>query len=191
MWLVVIALVGGSIVGLCLGGRPRRFGDIRLHGLGLLVAGAGCELAGSRWGAGWPGTAIVVAGYVLLLGFAVRNAALTGMVLVAMGLAANLTVIALDGGMPVRGLAPGAYGGRHHAERPGDHLTGLADVVPITPIGETVSAGDLVLALGVATVLVGALRPSRRRGPAGPASSSPDELNPPDADAAAVAASPR
>ena len=41
-------------------------------------------------------------------------------------------------------------GRRHHGERPGDHLTGLADVVHLAPLGETVSAGDIVLSLGVA-----------------------------------------
>ena len=83
---------------------------------------------------------------MLLIGFALRNAGLTGMVLVAVGLLANLTVIAVDRGMPVRGLPAGVSDGwRHHGERPGDHLTGLADVVRLTPLGETVSAGDIVL----------------------------------------------
>ena len=52
----------------------------------------------------WLRAGILLAGYVLLICFAVRNAGLTGMVLVAVGLLANLAVIAVDGGMPVRGL---------------------------------------------------------------------------------------
>jgi hypothetical protein len=164
MLLIVVALAAGSIVGLALGGRVRRMADARLRSIGLLLAGAGSEFAGSHLGAGWFGSALLIGGYVLLLSFAVANVALTGMVLVAVGLVANLTVIALDGGMPVRGVPPGAsYGARHHGERPGDHLTGLADVVRVSPLGETVSAGDIVLSLGVATVVVGLMRPARRR----------------------------
>jgi hypothetical protein len=84
------------------------------------------------------------------------------MVLVAFGLFANATVITLNGGMPVRGLPAGATAGaRHHGERPGDHLTALADVVHLAPLHETVSPGDLVLSLGVATVVVGLMRPRR------------------------------
>src|ERR1700685_1362346 len=100
MLLVVIALAAGSVAGLALGGHWRHLADTRLRSVGTLLAGAVCEFAGSRWGPGWFGTALVVAGYVLLASFAVRNAALAGMVLVAAGLLANLTVIALNGGMP-------------------------------------------------------------------------------------------
>ena len=62
---------------------------------------------------------VLVAGYLLLVGFALRNAGLTGMVLVAFGLLANLAVIVVDGGMPVRGLPAGAADGpRHHGDTP-------------------------------------------------------------------------
>jgi hypothetical protein len=66
----------------------------------------------------------------------------------------------------VRGLPAGVSDGwRHHGERPGDRLTGLADVIPITPLGETVSAGDLVLSLGVATAMASLTRTRRRPAP--------------------------
>ena len=163
MPLVVLALAAGVLGGLVVGGRFRHLTGARLRSLGLLLGGAGCEFVGSRWIAGAVGTGVLVAGYLLLVGFALRNAAVTGMVLVAFGLLANLTVIALNGGMPVRGLPAGAdYGPRHHGERPGDHLTALADVVRLAPLGETVSPGDLVLSLGVATVAAGLMRPRRR-----------------------------
>jgi hypothetical protein len=110
----------------------------------------------------------MIAGYVLMIGFALRNVAVTGMVLVAAGLLANLTVIAVDRGMPVRGLAAEVSDGwRHHGERPADRLMGLADVVR-TPLGETISAGDIVLSLGVATAVVSLMRPRRRPAPETP-----------------------
>jgi hypothetical protein len=162
MPLVVVALASGLIAGLLLGGSVRRLAGARLRGIGLLLAGAACELS-TRWVGGNAAAGIIVAGYLLIICFAFRNVAVTGMVLVAVGLLANLTVIAVDRGMPVRGLPAGVSDSwRHHGQRPGDHLTGLADVVSLTPLGETVSAGDLVLSLGVATVVVSLMRPRRR-----------------------------
>jgi hypothetical protein len=153
MSLALIALVLGCVAGLAMGGK---FANLRRMSLGkvrLLLAGAFCEFAGDRWVSGWAGAVVVVAGFLLLFGFAVRNIKLTGMVLVA----------ALDGGMPVRGVPAGVTSGpRHHGEKPGDHLIGLADVVHIAPLGEMVSAGDIVLAVGVATVIAGLMRPARR-----------------------------
>ena len=163
MSLVPLALAAGVLAGLILGGRLRQIAVTRLRSVGFLLGGAAAEFAGSRWGAGATGTGILIAGYLLLICFALRNAAVTGMVLVAFGLLANVSVIALDGGMPVRGVPAGASDGpRHHGLRPGDRLTGLADVIHLPALGETVSAGDLVLSLGLATVVAGAMRPSRR-----------------------------
>lgn len=170
MSLVVVALAAGVLVGWIRGGRIRhvagvrlRSADLRLRSVSLLLGGAACELVASRWGAGAAGSALLIVGYLLLIGFALRNVTVTGMVLVAFGLIANLAVIAVDGGMPVRGVPAGAvYGPRHHGVRPGDHLVGLADWVRLGPGGETVSPGDLLLALGVATVAAGLMRPPRR-----------------------------
>jgi hypothetical protein len=165
MPLVVFALASGLLAGLLLGGSVRRLTAVRLRGAGLLLAGAACEFS-TRWVGGAAAAGIMVAGYVLLICFAVRNAGITGMVLVAVGLLANLTVITVDRGMPVRALPAGVSDGwRHHGERPGDHLTGLSDVVPLAPLGETVSAGDIVLSLGVATTVVALMRPRRRPAP--------------------------
>jgi Family of unknown function (DUF5317) len=163
MPLVVVAVGAGVVAGWIRGGRLRFVAGARLRSAGLLLAGALCELVGSRWASGSAGTGLLIAGYVLLIAFALRNLAVAGMILVAFGLLANLTVIAVDGGMPVRGLPAGAPGGpRHHPVRPGDHLVGLADVIHLAPIGETVSAGDMVLALGVATAVSELMRPRRR-----------------------------
>jgi hypothetical protein len=163
MSLILAALAVGAGAGLILGGRLRNLAGARLRWAALLIGGAVCEYAGSRWGTGTAGTVVMVVGYVLLLGFAVRNVALTGMVLVVCGLLANLAVIVVDNGMPVRGVPAGTtYGARHHGVRPGDRLLGLSDQIRLTPLGATVSPGDIVLSLGVATVTVGLMRPRRR-----------------------------
>jgi hypothetical protein len=164
MLLPLCALAAGLAVGLLTGGKPRRLANTRLRLPGLLVAGAALEAAGSLWIGGPWGLAVLIGGYVSLLAFAVANAAKAGMILVAAGLLANVVVIAADAGMPVRGVAAdAATGPRHHAMRPGDRLTFLADVVPVAPLRQTVSAGDIVLSIGVATAVVGLLRLPRQQ----------------------------
>lgn len=167
MILAVIALVAGGAAGLLLGGRPRHLAHARLRGIGLLAAGALAEVAGSYWTAGPVATAVLVVGYCLLAGFALANVSVAGMVLVAAGLTANALVVGINGGMPVRGVDPSAaLGARHHGERPSDRLTALGDVVTIRPLHQIVSAGDIVLAAGVAVsvvTLLGPTAPRRRR----------------------------
>ena len=129
-----------------------------------LGGGALCELVASLWVGSTAGLVLLIAGYALLICFAARNLAITGSVLVIAGLLANLTVMAVDGGMPVRGVpAASGFGPRHHADRPGDHLVALGDVISVSPLGEVFSAGDLLLGAGVATMLVAVAVPNRRR----------------------------
>jgi hypothetical protein len=157
--LALIAVVGSGLCGLAAGGRLSNVVSAPLRDPWLLVAGGAFGWAGGRWGLG-----LVISGYGLLLVFAIRNIRLTGMVMIAIGLLSNLLVIAVDGGMPVRGVPAGiSLGARHHGQKPSDRLTGLADEVRITPLGETVSAGDLVLAVGAGAVAFSVVRPARRR----------------------------
>jgi hypothetical protein len=161
MWLMVVALAAGLAAGRLLGGRPRFLAGARLRWPALLVGGAACLFAGGRLG-----TVVTLVGYVLLLTFALRNLALTGMILVTCGLLANLAVIVVDGGMPVRGVPAGAaHGSLHHGVRPGDHLLALSDHIRVRPLDATVSPGDIVLAAGVATLTAGLMRPRRRPAP--------------------------
>lgn len=126
--------------------------------LALGASGVACLLAGS--GAFGP----VVAGYALLLSAAGLEWKRAGMILVAAGLAANLAVIAADGGMPVKGLAAGAATGPlHHGLRAGDRLTGLADVIHVPFLSQVASPGDVVLALGAAVAMFAWLQPRARR----------------------------
>lgn len=169
MWLAALALAAGVVTGLALGGRLRHLGGLQLRLPWLLVAGALFELIGTRWVSDQVGLALLVIGYVLLVAFALANLRLTGMVLVAVGLLCNLVVIAVDGGMPVRGVPAGISDSpRHHGMRASDQLTPLADDLRVAPVGETVSAGDVVLSVGVATTVAGALVRGRRRRPTHP-----------------------
>ena len=99
--------------------------------------------------------------------------------MILVGLVLNLIPIALNQGMPVSGSAvrevggspasvPTEPGGKHHLAAGEDRLTFLGDVIPVrAPFREVVSVGDLVLWLGAAVFVAGAMlalpeRPSRR-----------------------------
>jgi len=160
MYLAGRSVTVGCVVALLCGGGLARVTRLDLRYLPLLAGGAALETLAAVWGAGAVPLGLLLAGYALLVAFALANARLPGMILVAAGLAANMTVMALDGGMPVRGVAAGAHLGlRHHPEGPGDRLRGLADVVHLGWLDQTVSAGDVCLSLGAATVAWIALDP--------------------------------
>jgi hypothetical protein len=119
----------------------------------------------------------VAASYLALAAFAVVNLRLVGMPIVVLGLAMNMAVIGANGGMPVRSdavLAAGIaedvesvksldFGAKRHLEEPGDRLTFLGDVVPVEPLGEVLSFGDLILSAGVGNLLFRLLKPVRAR----------------------------
>lgn len=126
------------------------------------------------------GAAAVLCSYAALVAFTAGNLAHAGMPLVLLGVGLNLVVVAANGGMPVRadalvraGIAAPAeverldLGARRHLESGDDVLSLLGDVVPVPPLREVVSAGDVVLATGLAVVAFGALRPGPRSPAAG------------------------
>jgi hypothetical protein len=171
--LTAVALLTGGLLGLLAGGRLASLGDVHLRWWGALAAGVGLQLLAGPVGLGGrPGTTAVVGSYFCLLAFALANRALPVMPVVVVGVLLNATVIIVNGGMPVRADAVAAVGldpdeldaadlgAKRHLEGPDDRLTFLGDVVPIRPLGEVVSAGDLVLAAGVAGMLFRLLRRS-------------------------------
>ena len=155
MLLAVLALVTGAAAGWLTGRRPPGRGRSAKgrpaggwHAAGLIAVGA-VLLGASRWVGGGAGVGVMAAGYAFLVAFAAANSRHPGMVLIAAGLLANLLVVLLNAGMPVRDMPAGVtLAGHHHGLSARDHLTGLADTVRISPLDETVSPGDIILAVG-------------------------------------------
>ena len=174
----LVAVVAGLLIGLAAGRRPPagaaarvgagvRVGAVAVA-VAVAVAGVTVALVG-RAVPGGAGVAVLVGGYALLAATALAARRHPGMVLVAAGLLANLVVVAVDGGMPVRTLPPGAVAsGHHHGLGPADRLTGLADDTRLPVLGAVVSAGDVVACVGAAVAAfawlepVGGRRPVRR-----------------------------
>jgi hypothetical protein len=171
----ILSILAGLYYGLVRGGLVRNLGLARLHWPGLLVVGIGGPVLVDRLDpprSVW----LIVLAFGALLVFTTRNRHLPGMLLVAAGVAANLLVVLVNGGMPVRadalvsaGLASRAdvefveISGVQRLEEPGDQLVFLADVIPFEPTGQVLSPGDLLLLAGLAQVATSLLLQRTRR----------------------------
>ncbi|MBA2528948.1 MAG: DUF5317 family protein [Euzebyales bacterium] len=166
MTLLLFTVAAGVAVGYLRGGRLRNLASVRLRAIWLVFAAVGAQAALALLvRAGIPGSVVAVPllglSQLLLLSFLWANRMLPGMLLVFLGFAMNAAVIVANGGMPVdeealRAVATGPSdfaAGKHRLLRPGDPLPLLADVIALPPLVVVVSAGDVVLAAGVAILL--------------------------------------
>jgi hypothetical protein len=165
---VTLALALG--IALVTGGRLRNIAATQLRYPGILALAVGIQLAlevlhPTRGTAGHLASALLVVSYVLLLLFCAANLRLRGLAVVAVGIALNGAVIALNGGMPIR--APEAAvetTTKHHAERPSDRLTFLGDIILVPALRQSLSFGDLIMLVGLVDVLFHTSRnPATRR----------------------------
>jgi Family of unknown function (DUF5317) len=183
MWLLPLAVPLGMVVGRLAGGRWRYVYKVRIRWWGVLVA----AIAVGGFMAVYPdppgGDAWLAFSLVLFAVVAGANLHLRGMGVVMVGIGLNLVPLLLNGHMPVRaeavvdaGLAPADNyeavdlgTGRQLAE-PGDRLTVLGPIVPLSALNEVVSFGDLIVAFGLVNVgfrlVKPAAAPTRRRRPA-------------------------
>jgi hypothetical protein len=189
MILVGTALVVGLAAGRLLPRLPRHASRPDIRWWPLLLVGVAGQVAAALV-EGVFGARFAVAGGAALLVFAARNAHLVGIGVLSVGLAANVTVVALNGAMPVRASSlvkadvvergettAVDLRGMRRLERPDDRLAALGDVVPIEPFGLVVSFGDLVIALGCADVVAHlSRRRQRSRRAAARASAGADQL---------------
>ena len=181
MSFTVVALVVGVLAGIAAGGRPSNIGRRQLRLAWLLAVCAVLQVVAEVFDVPQTiGLVMVLASYAGLSAFALSNIGLVGMPVVLVGLLANLLVISLNAGMPVREssiLAAHAstreqvhaidFGAKRHLATDADRLVVLGDILPVRPTREVLSFGDLILAFGVADVIFRLLRPveaRRRRG---------------------------
>jgi hypothetical protein len=176
---LVVALAAGLVIGLVLGGRPRHLAQKHFRWWLLLPLGVVLQLVVEADGVPAP-HALLIVSYVYLLVFCAANVRHAGMGVILVGIALNAVVIVANNGMPVREKAvyeaaivdPGDAVSidevKHHLETPDDDVMFLADIIPVKPLRQVLSFGDLILSVGVADLLVHLLlpvggRPRRRR----------------------------
>jgi len=177
MSFTAVALVVGVLLGIAAGGRPSDLGRRPMRLAWLLAICALLQVVAEVFDVPQtPGLVLVLVSYAGLAVFAVVNIGLVGMPVVLVGLLANLFVISLNAGMPVRESSIVAshaatrqevpsldFGAKRHLATGTDHFVVLGDIIPVRPTREVLSFGDLILAFGVADVLFRMLRPTEAR----------------------------
>jgi hypothetical protein len=174
MSILLFSLVAGIVAGIAAGGRPRYASLRPIRWVLVLLAGVALQLVAVVADVNETvGLACLLASYALLIVFALVNIRLVGMPIVLVGLLLNGAVIAANQGMPVRADAIATvddsrtpaeilaldFDAKRHIEEPGDRFTVLGDAVPIEPLRQVVSFGDLILAFGLLNLVFRMLRP--------------------------------
>jgi hypothetical protein len=171
----LIALGVGLLVGGVTGGRLTYISTKRFRWWGLLVAGMALQLVLEYERTPAPFLLLLVS-YACLSAFSAANLRLRGMGVVLIGIGLNALVIAANNGMPVRAEAVRAAGmiegskplrvrdAKHTLETEDTKFAVLGDIVPVRPLRQVVSFGDLILAVGIADLMVRLMRPDRLRG---------------------------
>ena len=164
--LVLTVLAVAVLLGWLGGGSLSRLGGLTLRRPRLVVAALLVQAVGAVVGGPvYPLT--LVASALLVAGFLALNRGLRGTGLVALGLLANALVVGANGAMPVS-LAAAARAGvstqtlltgadpRHEASDRRTLAPWLADViaVPLPVRAEVVSPGDVLVAAGLAQLVV-------------------------------------
>jgi hypothetical protein len=121
------------------------------------------------------GIGILLLSYVAILGFCVVNRKVKGMTLIAVGVALNVLVIALNQGMPTKDDVQDRNGRevhvpiertvKHRPEESDDLLGFLGDVITAPGLpNQQFSIGDIVMGLGIVDLCFEGSRVPRRRG---------------------------
>lgn len=179
LWLAIVAFLSLAIA-MLRGGRLVNLGDIELKAWWLLLIAFALQ-GGTTWlpSESWAepvGLVMVLTSFGLLMVLVVVNRSKPGMWIAGLGVLANFTVIAVNGGMPVLAGAAEVASGfvvtepdlsgsfKHVLLDESSRLTFFADVIPLRVVGfgEVISLGDIFLALGLGVFLEHELRRPRR-----------------------------
>ncbi len=161
--VLVVPLTNGSFTQL----TELRFSRAWLLGLGLVlqIGLDVVDLPRARYED--LGLAVLLVSYVALLAFCVSNIGTRGMLLIGIGIALNAVVIALNAGMPYK-VADGIEretSVKHRPTRSDDIAVFLSDQITVGgPVDAAISAGDIVLAIGIVELTYAGSRRVRRRG---------------------------
>jgi hypothetical protein len=187
--VLVVALGGGVLAGLLLGGSVANLERLSLRLGGLVLLALLLQLAAFSPLGAWAGPTVVVvvhiASYLLLLIFIVANVRRRAVALAGLGIALNaITILANGGYMPATRRAlviagrlyPGQTSNNSQLAGPGTRLLFLGDVFAVPswlPLHNVFSVGDMLVAVGIGWLVAGAMRGERRVPDASAPSASP------------------
>lgn len=175
LWIVLVIAIAVA-VGLARGGTLGHLAEADLRWWWLFFLGVGLQLGvvylpdDRSWSSDL-GVGLLLASFaVLLLGIGI-NRERPGMWVAALGIAMNLLVIAANQGMPVSAEAAVLAGAesrdlvldaKHVLLDSDSAFSFLADVIPVRPLRQVVSLGDVFLGLGIGIFIEGQLRRPHR-----------------------------
>lgn len=184
MALAVLALLAAVVVGWLSGGTLERLGHLQLTRRRLVAGAFVAQLLGALVGGPLYAAGLIVSAG-LVAAFLRSNRGIRGTGLVALGLLSNALVVGLNGAMPVSVSAADRAGTttqqiltgddpRHELADRSTRLRPLGDLIPV-PLPwrpEVVSPGDVLVAAGLAQLVLLGMRTgprpgrhARRRGP--------------------------
>lgn len=163
MEIALLVAIVAVIVALAQGGSLERLAATNFRATSLLLLGLALQIVFGFWSPSWMtdalGLTVLLVSNLFVLAWLVVNRSLPGLLIAAVGLLMNLTVITANGAMPVSADAVRAAGGdeleisegalKHEVLDDDTRLRWLGDIIPVPAIGIW-SAGDLVLAAGLA-----------------------------------------
>jgi hypothetical protein len=172
---ILYAIVVGLAIGFLLGGRPAGLARLQIRWATLIVGGFAVQVLlfadpiAAR--VGDLGPPIYVASSLAVLAAVLRNAAIPGLPLVALGAACNQLAIVANGGYMPAGADALAAQARHasglysnSAAIPDPVLPWLTDIFAMPtwlPFANIFSVGDVLIGVGVAIAVVVAMRVAR------------------------------
>lgn len=172
MAVVLIVIATGLVAGFIARGSLRNFERVHVYWWGAALGGLALQIVPlHRWFDDDVAVGALLASYAMLIAFVWVNRRLPAASLMLVGLALNLAVIGLNGGMPVsadairaagadEGVLPSAIDdGKHHLMTSSDVLKPMADVIGLPPpLATVLSVGDVLLYAGVAAFIVVVMR---------------------------------
>lgn len=172
--LAGVALLVALLLGWVTGGSLDRLGGLALRSRRLVWVAFGVQVMATLVGGPVYRVGLIVSA-VLVVWFLNRNRGVRGTGLVALGLLSNALVVGLNGAMPVSLDAAGRAGTttqhiligddqRHELADRHTHLRPLGDVIPVRAPWrpEVVSPGDVLIAAGLAQLVLLGMRAGRR-----------------------------
>jgi hypothetical protein len=171
----LVVLVAALVLGFARGGDLDRLGHLPLRHKRLVVAALVLQVLGGVAG-GWRYPAGLAVSALLVAVFLGLNRGIRGTGLIALGLLLNALVVGVNGAMPVSADAMGrarlttqdilsGADPRHELLGPQTHLGLISDRIPVLLPGrpEIVSAGDVLVAAGLAELVVLGMGATPRR----------------------------
>lgn len=152
--MLISAIVAGVVVGMLVGRRPARLAALEIRWLWLLVVAVALRLSGPF--VPFEPFVLYIGSFTAILVLVAKNRHVPGVLLVGVGAASNLLVVALNGGMPLdlaavaRVGSSGLHDPLHIALEASTRLSFLSDVIPFSVgfVRNVYSIGDFFIAAG-------------------------------------------